>query len=136
VLRVADRVQPLRLGAVGAIGLCLPLWLLVVNLPAWQFALVMLVSGVFLPMINAPVLSQVMLRAPAAIRTKVLTFVFSANLFSGPLAFALTGPALERWGLTPVYVVIALGVSVASAVIVTLAAVPRDPVNRWPTRQG
>ena len=136
VLRVADRVRPLRLGAVGALGLCLPLWFLVVDLPAWQFGLVMLISGGFLPMINAPILTQVMLRAPAQLRTKVLTLVFSANLMTGPLALALTGPALEKWGLTAVYVAIALGVSVASALIVTLANMPpkgpspRDPANR------
>lgn len=138
VLRVADRVQPLRLGAVGALGLCLPLWLLVVHLSAWQFALVMLVSGVFLPMINAPVLTQVMLRAPAEVRTKVLTLVLSANLLAGPLAFALTGPALERWGLTAVYVVVALGISVASALIATLGNVPPavPPAATRMSRQG
>jgi hypothetical protein len=54
----------------------------------------------------------------------VITLVFSANLLSGPLALALTGPAVDEWGLTVLYVVIALGVSVASALIVTLANVP------------
>jgi predicted MFS family arabinose efflux permease len=126
VLGMAERVRPLRLGAVGAVGLCVPLWLLVVDLPAWQFALVMLFSGVFLPILNAPVLSQVMLGAPAQVRAQVMTLLFSVNLFSGPLALALTGPALQAWGLTPVYVLIALGVSAGSALIVTLAGVPRD----------
>ena len=47
---------------------------------------------------------------------------------------ALTGPALENWGLTAVYVVIALGVSVASALIVTLANIP--PADEKLSRRG
>lgn len=115
------RVPAVRLGAVGAVGLSVPLWLLVANLSAWQFGLVMLVCGLFIPILNAPMITQIMLRAPEEVRTKVLTFVLTTNLFAGPVAYALTGPALDRWGLTPLYVVIASGVSVAAALMVRLA---------------
>jgi predicted MFS family arabinose efflux permease len=102
VLPFANRVAPMRLGAVGAVGLSTPLWLLVVGLDAWQFALVMLVSGVFTPILNAPVIAQIMLRAPEQVRAKVLAFVLTSNALAGPVAYALTGPALDRWGLTTV----------------------------------
>jgi DHA3 family macrolide efflux protein-like MFS transporter len=115
----------MRLGAVGAVGLSAPLWLLVADLAAWQFALVMLVSGLFTPILNAPIIAQIMLRAPEEVRAKVLAFVLTANTLAGPLAYALTGPALDRWGLTSVYVVAAVGVSAGAAMIVTLASVER-----------
>ncbi|HEY7223736.1 MAG TPA: MFS transporter [Micromonosporaceae bacterium] len=121
------KAPALRLGAIGAVGLSVPLWLLVGNLKAWQFALVMLVSGLFTPILNAPVISQIALRAPEPVRAKVVTFVLTTNMLTGPIAFALTGPALDHWGLTPVYVVVAVGVTAASALMVTLASVaPRQ----------
>jgi MFS family permease len=119
-------VPAMRLGAVGAVGLSVPLWLLVLELPAFQFGLVLFVSGLFTPILNAPVLTQIMLRAPEDVRTKVLTFVLTTNLLAGPLAYALTGPALDAWGLGPVYVIIACGVSMAAAIMVRIA-LRREP---------
>jgi MFS family permease len=121
VLPAANRLPPMTLGAIGSIGLTLPLWLLVVDLPSWQFALVLLVSGFFTPMLNAPVITLMMLQAPDEVRAKVVTFILTMNLIAGPIAFMLTGPALDRWGLTPVYVVVALGSTAAAALIVSLA---------------
>jgi MFS family permease len=121
VLPAARRIASMTLGAIGAIGLTLPLWLLVVDLSRWQFALVLLVSGFFTPMLNAPVITLMMLRAPDEVRAKVITFILTMNLLAGPIAYALTGPALDRWGLRPVYVVVAIGVSLAAALMVSLA---------------
>jgi MFS family permease len=121
VLPAAKRFPPVQLGAIGAVGLAIPLWLLVNDLSRWQFMLVLLVSGVFTPILNAPVFTLIMLLAPVELRAKVITFVLSMNLLTGPLAYALTGPALDRWGLTVVYAFVAIGVSLASAILVTLA---------------
>lgn len=120
VLPAARRITPLRLGAIGAIGLTIPLWLLFLDLSEWQFALALMISGLFTPILNAPVITLMMLLAPVDLRAKVITFILSMNLITGPLAYALTGPALDRWGLTPVYAFVALGVSGASAVLVSL----------------
>jgi predicted MFS family arabinose efflux permease len=129
VLRIAKRIEPMKLGAIGAIGLALPLWLLVFPLPEWQFALVLLVSGLFTPMLNAPVITLMMLLAPMDVRAKVITFILTMNLITGPIAYALTGPVLDQWGLAPVYVFVALGVSTAAAVMVTLAFVRPPPAE-------
>jgi MFS family permease len=120
------KVPAMLLGTIGAIGLAAPLWCLVMRLEAWQFALVMLVCGLFTPILNAPVLTQIMLRSPDELRPKVLTFVLTTNQLAGPVAFALTGPALDRLGLTAVYFVIAVGVTGAATL---LALVHRVPAN-------
>ncbi|MBX6751110.1 MAG: MFS transporter [Micromonosporaceae bacterium] len=126
VLPAAKRFEPLVLSAIGAVGLAIPLWLLVLELTVWQFALVLLVSGMFTPVLNAPVITLMMMLAPVNLRTKVITFILSMNLLTGPLAYALTGPVLDQWGLARLYVGVALGVSVAAGVLVTLA-VKRTP---------
>jgi MFS family permease len=130
VLFTAKRFTPLKLGAIGAVGLAVPLWLLLLELPEWQFALILLISGLFTPMLNAPVITLMMLLAPTDVRAKVVAFILTMNLLTGPLAYALTGPVLDRWGLTPVYVFVALGVSAAAAVLVTVAFVPSTDPSR------
>jgi MFS family permease len=128
VLPAAKRIEPIKLAAIGAAGLAIPLWLLVVDLPEWQFALVLVISGLFTPVLNAPVITLMTLLAPTDVRAKVVTFILTMNLLIGPLAYALTGPMLDNWGVRPVYVFVAVGVSVASAMLVTLAfARRRDP---------
>jgi predicted MFS family arabinose efflux permease len=123
VMRYATRMPPMRMGALGAAGVAIPLWLLVFPLPVWQFALVLLVSGLFTPMLNAPVITLIMLRTPAEMRAKVVTFVMTANLLAGPIAFSLTGPVLDRFGLTPVFLIVAIGVSCAAVVLMTMAGI-------------
>lgn len=117
----AKRYSPLRLCAVGAIGLAVPLWLLVFDLTVWQFALVMLVSGVFTPLLNSPLITLIMLLAPSKLRAKVITFIMSMNLLTGPIAYALTGPVIELWGLGWLYLAVAAGVGVGAGVLAALA---------------
>ncbi len=127
IMRYATRMPPMRMGALGAAGVAIPLWLLVFPLPVWQFALVLLVSGLFTPMLNAPLITLIMLRTPADMRAKVVTFVMTANLLAGPIAFSLTGPALDQFGLAPVFLVVAIGVSSAAVVLMTMAGIRDEP---------
>jgi predicted MFS family arabinose efflux permease len=129
VMRYATRMPPMRMGALGAAGVAIPLWLLVFPLPVWQFALVLLVSGLFTPMLNAPVITLIMLRTPAEMRAKVVTFVMTANLLAGPVAFSLTGPVLDEFGLAPVFLVVAIGVSSAAVVLMTMAGIRDEPAQ-------
>jgi predicted MFS family arabinose efflux permease len=129
ILRYATRMAPMRMGALGAAGVAIPLWLLVFPLPVWQFALVLLVSGLFTPMLNAPVITLIMLRTPAEMRAKVVTFVMTANLLAGPIAYSVTGPALDAFGLTPVFLVVAIGVSSAAVVLMTMAGIRDEPAE-------
>lgn len=126
VLPFANRVKPMRLAAIGAAGLALPLWLLVLPLLEWQFAVVLVVSGLFTAILNAPVISLMMLLAPVEVRAKVVIFILTMNLVAGPIAYALTGPVLDHWGLTPVYVFVAVGVTGAAALLVSRAFARTD----------
>jgi hypothetical protein len=129
VLRLARRVPPLRLGAIGCLGVALPMWVFVLPLTPLQFGLVLLVSGLFIPIINAPIISLIMLSSPDAVRTQVLTFVMTANLLAGPLAYLLTGPALDWLGLTPVYLLVALGNTATAALMLTFIRAKNSPAS-------
>src|SRR5690606_3009648 len=117
VMRYATRMTPIRMGAVAGLGVAAPLWLLLVPLSAWQFGLVLVVSGIFTPMLNAPLIMLVTVRTPPALRAKAMTFVMTANLLAGPLAFGLAGPALDLLGTWPVRLLVAAGVSAAALLL-------------------
>lgn len=121
VMRLATRVAPMRLGAGAAIALAAPLWLLALPLTWWQFAGILLLSGLFTPMLNAPVITLILLRSPEHLRAKVITFVMTANLLAGPAGYALAGPALDQLGLSPVLLIVAGGTSLAALVLMTMA---------------
>jgi predicted MFS family arabinose efflux permease len=123
VMRLAEKVPPMRMGALAALALALPLWLLALPLSSWQFGLVLLVSGIFTPMLNAPLITLILLRTPEHIRAKAITFVMTANLIAGPAGYALAGPLLERIGLAAVLAIAAGGVTLAALVLVTLIGV-------------
>lgn len=121
VMRYATRMPPIRMGTAAGIGVAAPLWLLLMPLDAWQVGLVLVLSGVFTPMLNAPLITLVTLRSPRPMRAHAMTFVMTANLLAGPLAFGLAGPALDRLGTWPVLLVAAAGVSTAALVLLTIA---------------
>ncbi|HXP20055.1 MAG TPA: MFS transporter [Streptosporangiaceae bacterium] len=123
VMRFASKLPPIRMGALAAVALALPLWLLALPLNAWQFGLVLLVSGVFTPMLNAPLITLILLRTPEELRAQVIAFVMTANLLAGPLGYALAGPALQAWGLRTVLLVVAAGISVAALLMSTIIKV-------------
>lgn len=126
VLRYAQRIAPLRLGALAAVCMALPLWLLGLPLGAWQAALILLVSGVFTPMLNAPLITLLLLRSPEELRAKVMAFMMTASLLAGPLGYVAAGPALALWGLTSALLVVAAGVSLAAILLVTMAGTRTD----------
>jgi predicted MFS family arabinose efflux permease len=129
VMRIASRIPPMRLGALAGVALALPLWLLGLPLTAWQFGAVLLISGVFTPMLNAPLITLILLRSPEHLRAKVITFVMTANLLAGPLGYALAGPALDQVGLTAVLLVVAGGITVAALTLVTMIGADRQPAT-------
>lgn len=126
VMRIAAKLPPMRLGAVAGVLLALPLWVLGLPLSAWQFGLVLFVSGVFTPMLNAPLITLILLRSPEHLRAKVITSVMTANLLAGPLGYALAGPAFERLGLTVVLLIVAGGVTLAALTLVTMAGADKQ----------
>ena len=127
--RVANKFSPVRMGALAAIALAIPTWLFWLPLTAWEFGLLLLISGVFTPMVNAPLITIILLRAPSELRAQVITFVVTASALAGPLGYVLAGPALELWGLGPLLVVVAAGLTVAAVLLTMVLRVEDSPTT-------
>jgi predicted MFS family arabinose efflux permease len=103
------KVPLLRLAGVAILGMALPLWFLAISMP-WPVVLVVLAAfGFCAPLVNAPVLAILTMRAPEALRPKVITAVMTFALIIGPLGFLAVGQALQHVGLRVVFLAIAAG---------------------------
>lgn len=121
VIKLLDRFRPLRLASVGILLVAAPLWAVVPNVP-WPvvFAAVVL-CGLFVPLINAPMMGIITTRPPLALRAKVMTAVMTASGLGGPLGRLLIGPVFRAGGNAGVWIFLAGGVSLG-AVLFVLAA--------------
>ncbi len=124
-LWIVPKLDPVRLGAAALVALSLPLPLLAFHLPVWGVVLVLFVSSLFGPLVNAPLIGVITMRTPEALRAKVMTAVLTFALLAGPLGLFLGGPLLEAIGPHPVFVIIALG-QLLAAVPFAVAALRRD----------
>ena len=93
-------VRPGPARRVALVGLALPLPLLALHLPVWGVVLVLFVSSLFGPLVNAPLIGVITMRTPEALRAKVMTAVLTFALLAGPLGLFLGGPLLA--GVRPV----------------------------------
>jgi len=109
--RTVARFEPLRLAGGACVAMVLPLWLLVFDLPAWGVGAVLFASALFIPLINAPFIAVLTRRTPMSLRPKVMTAVVSAESVTGPVGYALAGPALSLIGLGAVYLLTAIGMT-------------------------
>ncbi len=123
VMQFAAKLPPLKMGAMAAIALALPLWLLTLPLNPWEFGAVLLVSGIFTPMLNAPLITLLIVRTPPELRPKAITFVMTANLLASPAGYALSGQMFQHWGLRTTYIIVAGGISVAALLMTTIVRV-------------
>jgi MFS family permease len=110
-MRILPRFQPLRLAAAGLLALVLPIWLLGLELPAWGVMLVLFVSAVPQPLVNAPIITLITARAPEALRPKVMTALMTIAMLAGPLGILGAGPLLQEVGPRTVFLVIAAGLT-------------------------
>jgi len=92
---------------------------------------VLAVFGFCAPLVNAPVLAIVTMRAPEALRPKVLTAVMTFALIIGPLGFLAVGQALQHVGLRVVFLAIAAGFT-AGAVAFSAAVGGSDAREQEP----
>jgi MFS family permease len=126
-MRAARKVSPIRMGAFAAVALTIPTWLFWLPLEAWAFCILLLVTGLFMPMLNSPLMTIILLRAPNQLRAKVITFVVTTSVLTSPLGYVVAGPALVAWGLGPVLVIVAAGLSVAALLLMTLLRIQDLP---------
>jgi len=125
VMPLVRRIRPLVLGVIAGAGLAVPLWFLPIGQPAATIAVIMVVSGIFVPLLNAPGFALLTTRPPAELRPQVMTFFVSANLLAGPLAYALAGPLFGHFGLERVLFVVAAGATGCAALLLSFLRIPQ-----------
>lgn len=123
-MKLLDRFKPLQLASVGIVAATLPLYVVAAPVPWPVVALAVVCCGLFIPLLNAPVLGLITTRPPAALRAKVITAGFTASALGGPAGRLVVGPVYRWAGNTGVWIEIAGGMSVGA--LLFLAAVWRS----------
>jgi MFS family permease len=121
----ARRFAPLRLARCAIVGVTFPLAALALGDSPWLVGAVLALTGLFIPLLNAPVLSTFTLRTPAHLRAHVLTTVTTCEELAGPIVLTAAGPAIQAFGLRPTYGLVAAGGALAAAVFLLATAPTR-----------
>ncbi|HVU76068.1 MAG TPA: MFS transporter [Gaiellaceae bacterium] len=130
VMRLLDRYAPLKLACFGMVAATLPLWIVVAPV-AWPVAgLAVVLCGLFVPLINAPLMGIITTRPPAALRAKVMTAVMAASGAGGPLGRLIVGPVYGWAGNAGVWIEVAGGMTVGG--LLFIAAVLRSSAGDTP----
>jgi predicted MFS family arabinose efflux permease len=127
-MRIMPRFEPIRLAAVSLVLLTLPIWVLGFDLPVWGVIVVLFVSSLFGPLVNAPLIGLLTTRPPEAVRAKVMTAVLTFALLAGPAGLLIVGPLLESWGARPVFFLVAAGELAAALFFASVALRRPRPV--------
>ncbi|HEY2327785.1 MAG TPA: MFS transporter [Gaiellaceae bacterium] len=114
VMKLVDRFHPLKLASVGIMLVAAPLWVVVAPVPWVVVFFAVFTSGLFIPLINAPMMAIITTRPPAAVRAKVMTAILTASGLGGPGMRLLVGPVYNAWGNSGVWVMLAGGVSLGA----------------------
>lgn len=124
VVKLLDRFAPLRLACAAILLATAPLWVIVAPV-SWPVAVAAVaVCGVFVPMVNAPIMGLLSTRPPAALRAKVMTAVMTATGLGSPVGRLATGPVFTRFGNAGVWVLIAGGLTIGSLLFIAAALRP------------
>ena len=119
--RLQDRFDGLLLVGTLVYGQALPLWALVVHLPASAVVGSIFVSGLFNGLVYPSIHTILTLRPPPAIRPRVLTATGTVLVLSGPLGLATSGPVLSSAGAHPVLVGFAAVQTLAMTIVSVVA---------------
>jgi MFS family permease len=127
--KLADRMSPLRMGAMAALALDAAIWFLPWHLPVVALGAALAVAGIFTPLLNAPLLTMLMTRTAPEARAQAVTFVLTVNLLAGPVAYAVSGTLFSSVGTEPVLAVVAVGLLVCGLLLVWVAARGEPPLT-------
>ena len=129
-MKVLERARPLRVAGISILLAVVPLWLLVATLPAYGVGAALLACGLFVPLVNAPMMGLHSTRPPEALRAKVMTAVMTASALGGPVGRIGVGPLFEDWGIARTYAGIAAALSLGAIAyaVVALTEQERDAV--------
>jgi predicted MFS family arabinose efflux permease len=130
---LTKRVPLLRLAAFGVVALPLPLFLLGVELP-WPVVMVVLAtSGFFQPLVNAPLISYLMVRTPEALRPKVMTAGMTMSMIAGPIGFLAAGEALRWISVQTLFVVVAAAMLTGALIVAAIILRSEEASEPAPT---
>lgn len=101
--RLVRQVDGLRLIARVALAQALPIWLLVLHLPAVAAVGVLFASGLANGLINPSLHAIVTLRIPPALRGTVMTSLMTLYALAMPIGILGAGPLLDTCGVDPVF---------------------------------
>ena len=118
---VVKRLPPLRLAGVAIVCMCLPLWLLPLDLPAWGVMATLFVALLFAPLVNGPTIGVITARTPVELRPKVMAALISVAALAQPLGFLVAGQLLEPWGVSRVFAAVAIGMTATALAFATIA---------------
>jgi MFS family permease len=128
VMKLLDRFRPIRLASMGMLLLPLPIWA-IVAVPPWPVVFgALFVSGLIVPLVNAPMMGILTTRPPAALRAKVMTAVLTASGLGGPGMRLLVGPVYKWHGNMGVWILLAGGLTLG-ALLFSTAAVRGDAAD-------
>jgi MFS family permease len=119
--RLVARIDGLSLIARVALGQALPLWLLVLELPAWAAVAVLGISGLANGLINPSLHAIITLRIPPQLRPTVLTSLMTLHALSMPIGILGAGPLLDAFGVEPLFAACA-AIQTVVMLLVALAA--------------
>jgi MFS family permease len=113
-MSIVRKVSLLKLAGGAILAMALPLWFLPIDMP-WPLVIVVLAAfGACAPLVNAPVMGLLTVRAPEALRPKVMTAVMTLSVVIGPLGFLAVGQSLEYVGMRVVFLAIAAAFTVGA----------------------
>jgi MFS family permease len=101
--RLVRQVDGLQLIARVALAQALPIWLLVLHLPAVAAVGVLFASGLANGLINPSLHAIVTLRIPPALRGTVMTSLMTLYALAMPIGILGAGPLLDAFGVDPVF---------------------------------
>src|SRR4051794_36180882 len=121
VMKLLDRFKPLHLASFGMVAAILPLWIVAADVPWPVVGAAVVLTGLFVPMVNAPLMGMITTRPPAALRAKVMTAVMAASGAGGPAGRLIIGPVYRWGGNTAVWAEIAGGMTIGAVLFIAAA---------------
>ena len=118
------RFAPLQLGALAAVAMAVPLWALPFTHIAAVIGTLLLISGFFIPLLNAPAITLLTTRPPIELQAHVVAFFVTANLLAGPLAYVVAGAVVNRYGTGVLFSAVAVAATACAAITASLTRIP------------
>jgi MFS family permease len=135
-VKLARRVQPLRLGIAGFAAMAAPIWLLTLGTPLPLAVAALLLFGLGGPLGVSPISALLTTRAPAAVRPQVVAAFLAISSAGTPVGAGVTGWAIEHAGFGTTYAVIAAALTAATLLLAWSTASPRKDAAKLSLRDG